>query len=210
MSVLEMIRALEKAGNKVSYYQRKDGGYVITKINNTRFSGKSGNVRARQILGQKLSYARQVQLARIRVPKGQRQVKRTAVPEYLKKRLRKIQVQWRKDHPDIRGTISMRGLRYTLEHFGEEAAEMSLDKAWRYSQGYAYFENVQFLIERIRMNLYKQPSSEMERVVSLIEQRMNVFKEEWIQHCYEAIYDWERHIIDGAECARRIESIIVS
>lgn len=208
MSILDIIKLLQEQGHQVSFSKRKDGGYIIRRIDSNRFTGKKGNVFARQITGQELSLARKVQLQRIKTPKGQRQKKRTPLPEDLKKELKKVQRAWRKKHPTIEGTISTRGLRYQYEQKGYKEALMSLDKAYRYSEGYAYLDNVNHLVERIRMNLSKIDSPEMEQIVSLIEQKALLFKEEWLAPIYSALYDWERYIIDGKECARIIKSII--
>lgn len=208
MNVIDLIKRLKELGHEVKFFHRKDGGYVITKIDGHTYSGKSGNKTARLMLGEKLSQARSVQLARIRLPKGKRAVKQKAIPQELEKMLKKTQREWRKTHPDIRGTISKRGLRYFLREEGYEKAKASLDRAWRYTQGYAYLENVQYLIQRIQADLYKKPSSEMQSVIEAIKAKEMAFKEEWIQHCYDALYEWEKGVIDGDECARRIMAII--
>lgn len=208
MNVIDLIKRLKELGHEVKFFHRKDGGYVITKIDGHTYSGKSGNKTARLMLGEKLSQARSVQLARIRLPKGKKAVKQEAIPQELEKMLKKTQREWRKTHPDIRGTISKRGLRYFLREEGYEKAKASLDRAWRYTQGYAYLENVQYLIQRIQADLYKKPSNEMQSVIDAIKVKEMTFKEEWIQHCYDAIYEWEKGVIDGDECARRIMAII--
>lgn len=208
MTLLDIIKELEKQGHTLVYHHRKDGGYVISKIDGMSFSGKTGNAQARAMVGATLSEARAYQLKRIRTPKGKRATKRTPLPKELKKMLTKVQRAHRKKHPTSSGTISTRGVRWFLEHYGEEAAKQAIDKAWRYSQGYAYLENVQTLIERINLDLNKNPNSAMEQVKNEIENKMMVFKEEWIQHCYEALYEWEKGAIEGDECARRIRGII--
>ena len=208
MTTRDIITQLVNSGHRVSFYHRKDGGFVITKIDGVSYTGKTGNAVARKMLGQKLSQARVIQLARIRTPKGKRVAKQEAIPQELEKMLKKTQKEWRKTHPDIRGTISKRGLRYFLREEGYEKAKASLDRAWRYTQGYAYLENVQYLIQRIQADLYKKPSSEMQSVIDAIKLKEMAFKEEWIQHCYDALYEWEKGVIDGDECARRIMAII--
>lgn len=208
MKLKEVIDTLIEQGHKVEFYHRKDGGYVIRKIDGQHFTGKTGNEYARKLLGVELSIARRVQLQRIRTPKGKRQHKRTPLPDELKKELRKVQRKWREKHPTIEGTVSTRGLRYQVETYGEEHAKASLNKAYRYSQGLAYIENVMSLIERIETDLTKEESPEMEAVVDLIKERMLSFKEEWISPIYSVLYDWERYIIDGKEAARIIKQII--
>lgn len=209
MTIKEIIEVLQESGHVVAYSKRKDGGYIIRKIDNRHYSGKTGNVMARKMTGTPLSLARQVQLARIRTPKGKRSIRKTPLPDDLKKALRRVQRNWRKKHPTIEGTISTRGLRYQFETYGKEKALASLDKAFRYSQGYAYLDNVMHLIERIKLDLAKLPSSEMEDIVSYIEMKTMDFKEEWLSPIYSALYDWERGIIEGKETARIIRQIMM-
>lgn len=208
MSILDIIKMLQEEGHSVSYYHRKDGGYVITRIDGQHFSGKSGNIRARAMTGQALSQGRSVQLARIRLPKGKKAVRKEPLPEEVKREMKKIQRAWRKTHPDISGTISTRGVRYQLEHYGKEQTLLALDKAYRYTQGYAYIDNVNWLVARIENDIAKRSNSAMENVVAKIQQKALSFKEEWISQVYEVVYEWEKGTLDGDECARRIESII--
>lgn len=208
MSLIDIINQLQKQGYSVAYTHRKDGGYIIRRINGTTYKGKTGNIVARSIVGAELSEARRVQLKRIRTPKGKRYAKKTPLPQELVKELRRIQKNWRKKHPTIEGTISTRGLRYQYETYGKEVALQSLDKAFRYSEGYAYIENVQHLIERISLDLGKRWNSEMDKIRDLIEEKMMVFKEEWLNHIYEVLYEWEKGVLEGEEVARRIKAII--
>lgn len=208
MTIKQLIDLLQEQGHEIEYSKRKDGGYIIRRIDGVHFTGKKGNEVARKMMGQELSIARKVQLLRIRTPKGKKQQKKTPLPDELKKELRKIQREWRKKHPTIEGTVSTRGLRYQYETYGEEVAKATLDKAYRYSQGLAYVDNVLHLIERIKLDLTKRDSVDMELIIDLIQERILSFKEEWISPIYATLYDWERAIIDGQECARIIRSII--
>ena len=208
MNLIEIIKLLEEQGHEVEFSHRKDGGYIIRKIDGQHFTAKSGNVMARRMTGQKLSQAREIQLARIKTPKGKRQTKLEEVPEDVKRMLRKVQTSWRKKHPDIRGTATMKNVRWFLKTHGKEATMLSLDKSYRYSQGFAYIDNVNHLIERIRLDLAVEQSSDMEEIISLIESKMMMFKEEWISPCYQALYEWEKGAISDQECARQIRAII--
>lgn len=209
MSILDIIRQLQKEGHSVQYYHRRDGSYVIRRIDGQSFSGKTGNVIARQMTGQVLSHARTIQLARIRTPKGTKIVKKAPLPANLVKEMRKVQRAWRKNHPDISGTISTRGVRYQYIHYGEEKTLQALDKAYRYSQGYAYIDNVKFLLDRIKSDLDKEPNADMQEVYDLIETRMLDMKEEWLQQLhYDCLQQWEKGNISPEECARRMKEIM--
>lgn len=214
MTIIDSIKELQKLGYDVQFRKRSDGGYLITKINGQRFTGAKGNIRAREITGTTISQAREVQLARIRPPKkiAPSQRKKAPLPEDLLKMLRKTQREWRKKHPDIRGAISMRGLRYQYETYGREQAIASLDKAYRYSQGLAYIENVDWLVQRLEgihsklTNIFDK--GKMNRLIEKIKMHILTFKEEWISEIYEEIYELEKGAIDVDELARRIDGIM--
>ena len=151
MTIKDLAELLVQQGHDIKLRKRADGGYIISKIDGVSFKAATGNIQARRMTGVELSQARAYQLARIKPPKkvAPMQRKKAPLPEDLVKKLRKVQREWRKTHKDIGGTISMRGLRYQYETYGKEEAMASLDKSYRYTQGYAYFENVHWLIERL-------------------------------------------------------------
>ena len=215
MTIKEIAEILAEQGHNIKIRKRSDGGYIISGIDSERFSGASGNIRARQIVGATLSAARSYQLARIRPPKNVSPVKRkmTPLPQELLKEMRKVQRQWRKNHPDIAGTISTKGLRYQYEKYGEEMAKASLNKAFRYSQGYAYLENVNWLIERLttdRNKLDGYDASVIDDIINQIKMKQLSFKEDWISEIYEEIYEFEKGQIEADELARRIQNIMNS
>ena len=213
MTIIDLIKELQKLDYDVQFRKRSDGGYLITKINGQRYKGAAGNIRAREITGTTISQARAVQLARIRPPKkiAPSQRKKAPLPEDLLKLLRKTQREWRKKHPDIRGSISMRGLRYQYETYGRDQAIASLDKAYRYSQGLAYIDNVEWLLQRLegiqsKLNTFEQ--AKLNRLIEKIKLHELTFKEAWISEIYEEIYELEKGAIDVDELARRIDGIM--
>lgn len=214
MTIKEIAEILAENGHNIKIRKRSDGGYIISAIDSEKFKGASGNIRARQIVGASLSAARSYQLARIRPPKKVAPIKRKQqpLPEDLLKEMRKVQRQWRKNHPDIAGTISTKGLRYQYERYGKEVAMASLNKAYRYSQGYAYIENVNWLIERLSSDRNKMSGSDASTIDSIIDKikmKQLSFREEWISEIYEEIYDFEKGGMDANELARRIDAIMV-
>lgn len=212
MTIKDLAEILTQQGHDITLRKRADGGYIISKIDGVSYKGASGNIMARKITGATLSHARSVQLARIRPPKkvAPSQRKLTKLPENLVKKMRKIQREWRKTHKDISGTISMRGLRYQYEKYGEETAAALLDKSFRYAQGYAYIENVNWLIERIsRLAMLKDDSSVLQRIVEKISVASIRFKEEWIAPVYQAMYDYQKGGISAEEFERIVNSIIL-
>lgn len=209
MNLIDIIKLLQKEGHSVQYYHRKDGGYVITRIDGQGFSGKSGNIRARAMTGQVLSQARSVQLSRIRLPKGKKAMKKAPLPEELLKEMRKVQREWRKRHPDIRGTVSTSNVRYYYEQYGMQKTLEALDKNMRYAQGLAYIDNVNFLLDRIKSDLDKEDSQAMQDIYDLIKNRALEMREEWMQSLhYDCLQQWEKGNISAEECARRMRDIM--
>ena len=131
------------------------------------------------------------------------------------KKLRKVQREWRKKHEDISGSLSMRGLRYQYENYGEEEAMASLDKAHRYTQGYAYFDNVNLLVERIeqvqnKLMIYEDESGAkaLERAISKIKQHIMTFKEEWIYPLYQELYKVEQMSMSGESFEQLVNELL--
>lgn len=214
MTIKEIAEILAENGHNIKIRKRSDGGYIISGIDSEKFRGAAGNIRARKIVGATLSPARSYQLSRIRSPKKISPMKRKQkpLPAELLKEMRKVQREWRKSHPDISGTISTKGLRYQYEKYGEEVAKASLNKAYRYSQGYAYIENVNWLDQRLesdRNKLDGSEAAEIDDIINQIKMKSLSFKEEWISEIYEEIYDFEKGAMDANELARRIQSIMI-
>lgn len=214
MTIKEIAEILAENGHNIKIRKRSDGGYIISSIDSEKFRGAAGNIRARKIVGATLSTARSYQLSRIKPPKKVAPMKRKQkpLPAELLKEMRKVQREWRKTHPDISGTISTKGLRYQYEKYGEEVAKASLNKAYRYSQGYAYIENVNWLVQRLESDRNKLDGSEaadIDDIINQIKMKSLSFKEEWISEIYEEIYDFEKGAMDANELARRIQSIMI-
>lgn len=210
LSMLDIIQQLVQNGHKIEYRKRKDGGVLITSLDGVKYKLAQGNTLARKMVGSTLSEARKIQLERIKPLKNQtpKERKRGQLPKELKSKLRKVQRIWRKEHPSISGSVSTKGLRYHYEKYGKEEALRSLDKAEKYALGIAYEENVEWLAQRIEINLNKEFSSEMESIVNLIRSKSQSFKEEWIQVIYEIVYQWEQGSLSIDEAERQIRQTL--
>lgn len=142
MTLMQIAETLKSQGVAINYRQRKDGSIVITRIDGVSYQNKSGNAKARALLGETLSSARSEQLQKIRTPKGKwGHKKESRLDNRLKKELRKVQSQFRKKGV-TEGKPTMRNLRYILKHYGMEEAFRKLRQASRYARGIAYPENV--------------------------------------------------------------------
>ena len=138
-------------GHKVNYYVRKDGGLVIHTIDGTHYSGKTGNVVARKILGIEISERRASQLSRIN--KEAKKIKAGEL-EKTKSLPEKIKEQWDKTNKALRkaykhATITKRQVQQMLEEMGIEKTLDYLKEQERRSKGYAYHTFVDGLIARI-------------------------------------------------------------
>lgn len=214
MTIKELIEELSKQGYQVKAHKRSDGGYIISKIDGMSFKGASGNAYARKVVGAELSHARAYQLQRIKPPKKVAPAKRklTPIPEDILKEVRKIQRLWRKEHKDIGGTIGTRNVRWQLEHSSEEEVRASLNKAYRYAQGYAYVDNVRWLITYWQQAISKAPVEDVatiESIINYIEQRILTFKEEWIHPSYyESYYPYIQGQISISQAFYELQRIV--
>ena len=191
MSVKEIIEELQRLGYEVSSRKRKDGGYIITKINGQTFKGASGNKAARSMLGIELSSARAEQLS-FNVQKYiQGTKKKATLDEEMKKDLRKVQRIWRKNK--VKARITAKKVKEHIKQEGREAAKEYLQRQARYGEGYAYLENVYYLaqyIEDIGKGILSndQLQNEVYALAEYIRSKANTFKEEWIEKCYQFAY----------------------
>lgn len=215
MTIKELAELMVQMGHDIKLQKRSDGGYLITKIDGVSYKGASGNIQARSVAGVQISQARAYQLSRIRPPKkiAPKQRKQTKLPEDLVKKMRKIQREWRKTHSDIKGSISMRGLRYQYEKYGREQAELELDKSYRYAQGLAYIENVQWMIDRWESLKPKAPESDqsyIQKIIDILVKNQFKIKEEWIHPLYyNAYYPYIQNAIDIQTALYIVQNTII-
>ena len=192
MSTREMIEELKRLGFDVESRKRKDGGYIITKINGQTFTGAKGNAYARSLLGVQLSSARSEQLS-FNVEKYIRGSKKPKdqVNEELNKELRKVQRAWRKK--GVKGRITKKKLRWHIKEGGEAEAREYLRKMSRYGQGYAYEENVIYLAKYIEDVAKEVKDSELKeatlKTAQAIRDRIATFKESSIEPIYSYWYE---------------------
>ena len=195
MTILQIAEKLQREGNIVSYRIRSDGGILITSINGKKYSGAEGNRVARSIVGQTLSEARKVQLESIKPKKGQSPLSRKLYQpdEELLKQLRKVQRIWRKNVDKSKGKITLKKLRWNIEHLGAARAKEKLDQALKYARGIAYSKNIDALLGYINELQNKLTlSSDIKALDNLKEEiilNSDNIKEEWISSIYDLLYD---------------------
>lgn len=217
MTMLEIVQQLQEAGNIVRYRVRSDGGILITKINNKNFTGAKGNAFAREIVGASLSEARRSQLESIKpqydARKGRalnpKERKKFQPDEDIKKYLRKVQRVWRKANISPKqGKITLKKLRYIIQHEGIGKAREALDQALRYATGLAYDKNIDILLGY--MNQYYNLIGEEDILRELIEDidaNRHLIKEEYINDIYEILYNVNNGL-NFKEAVRQIRNII--
>lgn len=210
MTIRDIIKELEEIGYSVSYYERKDGGVRITRINGERYSGSTGNQKARTIVGAKLSEAQIKSLAKLKTPKGKgsyNKRRKASLDEETKKEIKKLQYLYRKAGKK-EGKPTIRNYRYVLKKYGKKEADRLLSQSERRILGWAYVENVDALIIRIKSDLDKRKSSGMKKALKRIKELREVFLERWISEVYELVYMWELGSMNGDEAGEKILAII--
>ena len=219
MTTRQIIEGLKKQGHKVKYYERKDGGVRITKIDSQSFTGSMGNKVARAMTGQYLSERRSAQLSKgyMKTEKGKWghvKNKKPPLPDEAKKLIRKAQRVFRKEGTTA-GTSSTYRFRQNVEKFGYEEAIRRLNQNIRYAQGLAYEENVEHLANLLRTEYMAKlhfTSEEQQKrfteLVNKIESKAGKFKDSWIKAIREKLYNLKNREISVENLISDIEEII--
>lgn len=209
MTMREIASTLQTLGSEVKYRVRKDGGIRITYINGQSYTGSTGNAVARMMVGQKISEARQRQLAKIQTPKGKFGHKKLdPIPEDVKKEIRRMQRVFKKKGAKA-GIPTIRKYRANVKLYGKAEANRLLKQASRYGQGLAYEENVEHLAQRIAKDGSMLDSSALLECAENVRSASFKFKEVWIQKCYGWLYDMEmKGSPSPSEVAQMINNLI--
>lgn len=189
MSLIQIVQKLQSEGHQIRYRVRNDGGIIVTEINGSKYTGAKGNAVARSLVGATLSEAKKVQLESIKKLAG-RGRKLSQPSEDIKKYLRKVQRVWRKNVDKSKGRITMKKLRWNIEHLGIERAKEKLHQAYRYALGLAYDENITALVQYIQQASNKLGNpAELEALINAIERNRDKIREEDIKGAYEELYE---------------------
>ena len=183
-----------------------------------KFKGAEGNAEARRIVRVDLSPARMTQLKH-NVDKYIKGKKEKALDDEMKRKLRKVQKTFRKNKVGGgKATISAKKVKYHIKTEGRKATEAYLEKANRYAEGYAYMENVEYLANYIEdmakgVMIDDNLQNELYALAAYIRSKKAVFREEWIEKVYRAMYDCMHAIltgdVGGAEaCITRVYTIV--
>lgn len=195
-TMIQIVRELQSRGHVVDFYVRKDGGILIRQIDSERFSGASGNARARQMAGVEISEARSKQL---KYATRSRKSIRNIPDDAVRERYREVKKKWNKafkskgGKPHPAGYFGWKRIQYAYKHYGREEALRRISEAEKYSSGIAYSKNVQILAGFIRMagNQYRSP--ELLKLADDLEANAYLIKDEWIKPAYDRLYDLNKN-----------------
>lgn len=190
-----IIKDLRKQGHTIRYENRKGGGLLIKSIDKVKFSGYEGNELARHIKGVNLTIRQQSHIENITPQKGVWGQTRKGVelPKALQSKLRRVQRIWRKSQPNTTEKVTKANVLYNLKTYGAEETMRRLNQRERYGQGYAYFENIDALKERVnRFGSFPVRLSGLQIVLDKIESKRLIFKDKWIEEINNIIYNCEK------------------
>lgn len=210
MSVRQLIGELVSKGYKVTYRVRRDGGVIITSINGQKFSGASGNQRARLLTGHVLSLRRQQQLKKItkeRVLKP-RKIK-VETPLDLEKYRKRVMRKWRK--AGLTGSISKKNLRKIIEDRGFDQAKIYLEEMERHTEGKAYYGQVDALLMRIEEDMKFTDDEEfsyLQQAYDLINENREDMKPDWIFTIFDELYKWEKNEISASAFFVKVRDLL--
>lgn len=214
MTIKDIIKQLEDMGMNVSFYKRKDGGIRITRINGETFRGSSGNKKAREVVGASLSEGQIRALSKLTTPKGKgsyNKRRKEKLDDETRDYIKRVQRLYRKAGKK-EGKPTIRNYRYVLKTKGKAEADRLLNQSARRILGYAYTENVDALLSRLKMDIRKlkgkTDTSRLQQAYDEIAQKRNEFPDKKIYPIYEVLYDLEMGILDGIDAGVKILLII--
>ena len=185
MTIRKIIQMLEAKGFKLTARKRRDGGYIITSINDERFSAAKGNAKAREILNVSLSKKKEEQLKRISRPRL------APIPKEVRNQLNRINARLRRQGKKQAGRVTARQYRINVEKYGEEEAIRKLNDLERYYKGYANFDNIRWLLARILKDKELWSSHYWDMIYQLIQSKELTLKDKVMMKIYNILYDVE-------------------
>lgn len=192
MTVKEIISRLQAEGHEVEYRVRSDGGIIIKRIDDQRYTyGATGNVAARRMVGADISEAR---IKQLKYATKSHQAKKPSLDEEIEREYRRVKRKWnkafkaQKGKPHPAGYFGKRRIRYAVEKYGKEEALRRIREAERYASGIAYSKNVQILAAFIRSAGDRFQSAELVKLSEDLVDNAYTIRDEWIQPAYDELY----------------------
>lgn len=212
MKLIEIINKLQKEGYKVSYFKRKDGGIVITRINGKSYRQKAGNVRARELVGEKLTETAQRQRIKASeqsqaIRKARKKGKRVVdINQELESKLRRVQRFFRKNKVLGGGKPTKKKLREIIKERGAKEALKVLDEAERYAKGLAYNENINDVIAKLQ-RYQDMTDTNLNPIIKKINKNRHLITDEMIFRAQYLMSSYANDEIDEEEFILSLKEI---
>lgn len=204
MTLRKTVETLREGGMDISFRVRPDGGIVVTKIGNIKYSGRAGNEAVRQIAGTPLpEYARQ-QRAGIakRGVFGRTVGPLPKLDTEVKNALRRAQRAFMKKGEDA-GKPTTANIRARMRRgdTGEQILRY-LDQSIRYAHGLALMESLEALMERAKAVRLRTEIRELDRGIKALEELLRTEAPhaytETARSAGESLYECEEYANRGA------------
>lgn len=191
-SVLKAIKKLKNRGYEITYRKRTDGGYLITKINEKKFTGAKGNRIARSLTNIHISQ-KQYKTNRLLV---ETKIKKPKLSKAFMREFHRTQRMWKKLSPKVSGKISLKQYRDKIKFKGLQGARESLFEHQRYAKGLAYNENINTYISNLENKMKHSPSkiaqSKAQQIIDWMNKNRNNITEKQLEKAYNLIYKSEK------------------
>ena len=197
MKLNEVIKTLSEMGVKIKFRRRgeKEGkGIRITSINGVKYTGSTGNIVARGLIGASVGTRPKI----------------NPLDTDLKRALERAQRKFRKSGTKA-GRPKTKNVRYILKEKGKEEPLRLLKQAERYAVGLAYVENVEHMISRFKIYVSKaKPDSQnsINAIIELLENKKQIITEEQLENIREVEYSALQGSIAWETALIRIKDIL--
>lgn len=197
MKLNEVIQKLNQLGIKITYRKRgeKEGkGIRITSINGVKYTGSTGNIVARGLIGASVGTRPKV----------------APLDSEVKKALTRAQRKFRKSGTKA-GRPKTKNVRYNLKEKGKEETLRLLKQAERYAVGLAYVENVESMISRFKIYASKAKTTSqnsINAIIELLEKKKQIITEEQLENIREVEYSALQNSIAWETALIRIKDIL--
>lgn len=205
----QVVSELQHRGYRVDYYVRKDGGILIRRIGEQKFTAAKGNIYARGLIGIQLSEAKSKQLKQnIKALESLRKSE-----EDIKNEWRRVRDLWRKAFPRKKGkahpagSFTWKRIKYSMKHYGREEALRRIGEAEKYASGIAYAKNVEILASFVQSAGVQYQSKELLDLAEEITANAYAIREEFISPAYDMLYKLNKGM-PPAEVAANVRKIL--
>jgi len=208
MTLLQVVKQYVAEGHKVGYRVRSDGGIIITSVDGMKFTKVGeGNRYLRTVTGANLSAARMEQtkynvakFIKLDKSKGQKKASSKGDTVDLKKLTKKVQREWRKNATVGEGKVTIRKVRWYAKEHGEAYARDYLERRMKYSQGWAYEENVYYWEGRLKKLGLKEEARALKRNALQTHQKL-------LNDIHDILYN---HALTREEQLRQIKELVAA